>query len=131
MGNLDYDSDVFLARYPEFTSVSESSLLAYWEEAYDFFGGADSLVSDEGKRRRLLNMLTAHIAAVNGALAADGMPLPVGKVSQASKGSVSASFEFIQPGTHSWYTQTQYGAAFWQATLNLRRFRYVSQPTVW
>ena len=29
----------------------------------------------------------------------------------------------------SWFTQTSYGAAFWQATAYLRSFRYVARPT--
>jgi hypothetical protein len=83
------------------------------------------------RRAILLNMLTAHVAYIGGALSAEGMPRPVGRLSQAGEGSVSAAFEGVPPGSAQWFQQSQYGAAFWQATSNLRGFRYISRPTVY
>jgi hypothetical protein len=79
----------------------------------------------------LLNMLVAHISSLSGDLSADGQAQPVGRVSQAAEGTVSASFEGVPPtpGTGAWFQQTQYGAAFWQATASLRGMRYRSRPT--
>lgn len=87
-----------------------------------------SPVQDLNRRAVLLNMLTAHVACLAGALG-NGQARPVGRVSNASKGSISTGLEYIQPGTHSWFTQTQYGAAFWQATASLRGFSYIPNPT--
>lgn len=120
----------FKARYPEFAAVSDATLQACFDEAGMYLSNADnSPVQNLARRAILFNMLTAHIAFIGGKLNADGMPRPVGRTSNASEGSVSVGFEYLTPGTHAWFTQSQYGAAFWQATTCLRGFRYIAQPT--
>lgn len=129
MAVVSFDPAKFKARYPEFSTVADLTLGACFDEAGLFLSNTDSSpVQDVTRRALLLNMLTAHIATLGGVLAADRLPNPVGRVSSAAEGSVSASFEYLQPGKHAWFTQTQYGAAFWQATTNLRTFRYVPCP---
>lgn len=121
----------FLGRYPEFTALNTANparLPALFQEAGLYLSNTDcSPVSDVVRRGLLLNMLTAHISFLGGDLSADGQARPVGRMSQASEGSVSASFEGVTPtpGTGPWFAQTQYGAAFWQATSSLRGARYV------
>ena len=125
-----FDPAAFKARYPEFAPVSNQTLCACFTEAGLYLSNAStSPVQNLVRRRVLLNMLTAHIAYIGGMLSADAMPRPVGRVAQASEGSVSASFENLTPGSASWFQQSQYGAAFWQSTTSLRGFRYVPQPT--
>ena len=127
-----FDPAAFKARYPEFAAVADPTLAACFDEAGLYLSNADnSPVQNLTRRAVLLNMLTAHIAALGGALSSDGQPRPVGRVSQASEGSVSAAFEGVPPtpGSGAWFQQSQYGAAFWQATSNLRGFRYIAQPT--
>lgn len=125
-----FDSAAFKARYPEFAAVSDDLLSACFEEASLYLSNADnSPVQNVTRRAVLLNMLTAHIAALGGALSSDGQPRPVGRISSAAEGSVSASMEYMAPGSSAWFAQTQYGAAFWQATSSLRGFRYIPQPT--
>lgn len=122
----------FIARYPEFSAVSQTRLGLLFTEAGLYLNNTDcSPVSDVTRRGVLLNMITAHISYINGDLSADGQTRPVGRVSQAAEGSVSASFEGVlpTPGSGAWYQQSQYGAAFWQATSNLRSFRYRPRPT--
>ena len=132
MAAVVFDPTAFKARYPEFAAVADATLTAYFTEAGLYLSNANnSPVRNLTRRAILLNMLTAHVAYIGGALSADGMPRPVGRVSQAGEGSVSAAFEYLTPGTAAWFTQTQYGAAFWQATSSLRGFRYVSRPTVY
>lgn len=132
MAAVVFDPTAFKARYPEFAAVSDATLTACFMEAGLYLSNADnSPVQNLTRRATLFNMLTAHVAYLGGLLSADGMPRPVGRVSQASEGSVSAAFEFLTPGTAAWFTQTQYGAAFWQATSGLRGFRYIAQPTVY
>ena len=127
-----FSSSTFLARYPEFSSVSTDLLSAYFTEAGLYLDNTDnSIVQNTTTRLLLLNMLTAHIAMLNGALSADGLPLPVGRISNASEGSVSTALDYIEPGTEAWFVQTQYGAAFWQASLRYRLARYIPRPTVW
>lgn len=123
----------FLTRYPQFTNVSPNKLTTYFADAgILYLNNTDrSHVQNVAKRTLLLYMLTAHLSDINGDLTADGQPKPVGRVSQAAEGTVSASFEGVPPtpGTGAWFQQTQAGAAFWQATSALRGFRYFPQPT--
>jgi hypothetical protein len=128
MPAVTFDPATFKARYTEFAAVSDSRLNLFFDEATLYLANADKPVTNEGRRLTLFNMLTAHIAYLAGALA-DGMPRPVGRVSQASEGSVSASFEDVTPGSAAWFQQSQYGAAFWRATSSLRGFRYIAQAT--
>lgn len=79
-----------------------------------------SIVQDATHRAVLLNMLTAHIAA----LASREL---VGRVSQASEGSVAVTADMGPvSGSQAWLVQTRYGAAYWSATVKYRSFRYVS-----
>ena len=130
MAAVVFDPTAFKARYPEFAAVPDATLTACFMEAGLYLSNADnSPVQNLTRRATLFNMLTAHVAYLGGLLSADGMPRPVGRVSQASEGSVSASFEGPPPGSAQWFQQSQYGASFWQATSSLRGFRYLAQPT--
>lgn len=133
MAAVAFDVAKFKARYPEFAAVSSVVLRDYFTEACIYLANADNPVRNEERRLLLLNMLTAHVGYLGGALSADGMPRPVGQLSQASEGSVSASFDSVPatPGSGAWFAQSQYGAAFWQATTSLRSMRYVPCPTTW
>ena len=132
MGVVVFNAANFRARYPEFAAVPTATLSAYFSEATLYLDNTDgSPVDSLVRREMLLNMLTAHVGCLSGALSPDGNQLPVGRVSAGAEGSVSASLEYMTPGTHSWFTQTQYGAAYWQATLNYRRFTYIPQPTTY
>lgn len=122
----------FKARYPVFNSVADSILTACFDEAGLYLANTDaSPVQDVTRRKPLLWMLTAHIAYLGGALAADGQPRPVGRLNSATEGSVSIGTEYmtLTPGTGPWFQQTQWGASFWQATTSLRGFRYIPNPT--
>jgi Protein of unknown function (DUF4054) len=131
MAQVVFDSAIFKARYPEFAAVNNDLLQVYFDESTIYLSNTDaSPVSDIERRRVLLYMLTAHIATIGGALGVGGAK-PVGRVSAGNEGSVGASLEYMMPGTHSWFTQTQYGASFWQATISLRCFRYRPCPTVY
>ena len=130
MAAVVFDPTAFKARYPEFAAVPDATLTACFMEAGLYLSNADnSPVQNLTRRATLLNMLTAHVAYLGGLLSADGMPRPVGRVSQASEGSVSAAFEGPPPGSAQWFQQSQYGAAFWQATSGLRGMRYIPCPT--
>lgn len=122
----------FKARYPVFNSVSDALLAACFDESGLYLSNTDaSPVQDVTRRKLLLWMLTAHIAFLGGALAADGQPRPVGRLSSATEGSVSISTDYLSPtpGSGAWFQQTSWGASFWQATSALRGFRYMPRPT--
>lgn len=123
----------FILRYPQFANVSQTKLQADFADAgLLYLSNTDcSPVQNVAKRTLLLYMLTAHISELNGDLSADGQFKPVGRVSQAAEGSVSAALDFNPqtPGTGPWFQQTQAGASFWAATANKRTMRYSPRPT--
>lgn len=135
MAVAQFNLGIFLARYPIFTAFNAANpgaLAAMFSEAGFYLNNSDcSIVQDVNKRLVLLNMLTAHIAFIGGALAADGQARPVGVLSSAGEGSVNATFENQQfdPGSPAWYQQSQYGAAFWQATAPYRSMVYSPRAT--
>jgi Protein of unknown function (DUF4054) len=118
----------WIARYPEFKQVEQSTAQEYFGEATLYLrNDGTGPVRDAPTQLRLLNMLTAHIAALN-APSADGEPASplVGRVSNASEGSVSVQTENdYPPGTVQWYQQTKYGSAFWAATVAYRSVHYL------
>ena len=90
-----------------------------------------SRVINVTQRQSLLWMLTAHIAVLSGAIDCGSSVRPVGRVSSAEEGSVSSELDYMgmTPGSGPWYNQTQYGASYWQATVNYRGFRYRARAT--
>lgn len=128
MGIVVFDPFAFKVRYPAFNAVSNPALQGCFDDATLYLSNKDtSPVQCLARRAQLLNMLTAHIATLGGLLSPGGSAQPVGRVSQASEGSVSASLDYVPatPGSGAWFNQTQYGATFWQATSSLRGMRYL------
>lgn len=128
MATAAFNYAAWTTRYPEFGAVSEQLAALFFSEATLYLDNTDaSPVQDVSKRLMLLNMLTAHIAALSGAGGRDaGM---VGRVSSASEGSVSVSTDSgLAAGTAPWFQQTSYGLSFWQATKTYRSATYVAAP---
>jgi hypothetical protein len=121
-----FDYTVWSARYPELAAAVDAPMAAiYFDEAGLYLNNTDaSPVSDATKRGVLLNMLTAHIAAMN----MTGSSALVGRINSATEGSVTVAAEYQVPGTAAWYAQTKYGAAYWQATMAYRMAKYVAPP---
>jgi len=122
MAVVTFNYPAWVTRYPEFKDTVPAPLAtAYFSEAclYCDNSGAGP-VTDAAKLALLLNMLTAHIAA----LASQDL---VGRITDATEGSVSvsASMGDAVPGNRAWYLQTKYGAAYWQATAALRTMTYI------
>lgn len=136
MGVAVWNPGLFLARYSEFMTAynnNPSKFASYFVEAGLYMNNTPtSWMQDIPTRLLLLNMLVAHISFLAGDLSADGQSRPVGRVSAAGEGSVNATFDFTPatPGSGAWFAQSQYGAAFWQATSNRRGARYVSRQMV-
>lgn len=139
---VSFNYDAWIARYPEFSAVTSASAEQYFAEAtiYHANNGAGP-VATATLQSALLNMLTAHIAWLssprdeNGRPDSSGSQLAsplVGRISNASEGSVSVQTEFgdSTPGTVAWFNQTQYGASYWQATRQFRTMRYRPGPCV-
>jgi len=133
MAQVVFDPAAFKIAYPEFAATANGFLQTCFDIATLYLSNEDcSVVQDITKRQSLLWMLTAHIAALRGALnpaGAAGGPGPVGRISSATEGSVSISTDFPSNPTNAWFIQTAYGAMFWQATSSLRGFRYRPRAT--
>lgn len=123
-----FDFAAWSARYPELGAVGSTLAASFFSEATLYLDNTDaSPVTDAGQRLVLLNMLTAHIAALAGFGGRD--PGMVGRVSSASEGSVSISADAgALPGSAAWYQQTSYGMSYWQATKPFRSAVYVPAP---
>jgi len=126
MAVVIFNVDVFKERYPEFAGISDGLLKSYFAEATIFLNNTDSSpVTDVDIREVYLNMLVAHIAALNSDVYQRLSSGLVGRISSASEGSVSVSVDAGSSSPDSWwYLQTSYGAEYWQATSPYRKMVY-------
>jgi hypothetical protein len=119
----------FTLRYPEFSTLSQALLQIYFNEA-GFYCRNDGAgpVSDQTTLDTFMNMLTAHIAALNGGVSGQAASQLVGRINSAGEGSVRVSTEMkVDPGA-AWFMQTKYGAAYWQASLPYRLGGHFVRP---
>jgi hypothetical protein len=128
-------------QFPELAAVSQNDAQGFFNEATMFCrndGGGP--VSNAMMQTQLLYMLTAHIASLRrqgqGA-PSPGSPIvpnsPVGRINNASEGSVSIQTDYGTGVTtkQAWYLQTKYGAEYWEMSAPYRTMRYrpgVAQP---
>lgn len=132
MSAVAFRYQAWAARYPELACVvAEPLATAYFAEAGLYCDNtAGSRITDDsvgGTRETLLNMVTAHIAALNNPTSS---PL-VGRISNATEGSVTVGTQNdYPPGSAQWWQQTKYGAAWWAATAQYRTARYFSGPAI-
>jgi len=126
MAIVVFDIGLFRARYPEFSSVEDDAVSACWNEGGIYLDNTDSSpVANITERAVLLNMLAAHVCAMNFGVGGDAPSGLVGRISSATQGSVSVSAEYgPASGSKEWFIQTKYGAAYWQATARYRMPQY-------
>lgn len=136
-GVVTFDETKFLLRYPQFTAFSEANpgaLQLRFDEVTAFYinNTPTSIVRDTTERALLINYAIAHVLQLEGVNTAAGQGSTagqVGRVSSATEGSVSASLDMGSvPNTAAWWLQTQYGAAYWNATAKYRTVRYARAP---
>lgn len=131
MSVVTFDYDTWIARYPEFQNIGAKLAGLYFNEAtLHVDNNGSSVITDAGQLELLLMMATAHIAQLNsGSTDLEKSPL-VGRINNASEGSVSVQTDSqYPPGSAQWWQQTQYGASFWAATSRFRSFQYYGGPT--
>jgi hypothetical protein len=131
----------WIAGFPAFANCSPTQGQAWFDRAGLYCeNNVCNPAASAGILETLLYLLTSHLAQLyaprdeNGCPAQSGSPPPpiVGRINSASEGSVSVGAEWDGSGSPSeaFFTQTQYGAEFWQATAQFRTMRYAAQPTV-
>lgn len=136
-GQVSFSYQDWLAAYPAFAGRVSA------EQAESFFQLAELILNNTGsspvrdmtRRRTLLWLLVAHQAqlfATNGTVqsgsSATGSPAapPVGRISSATQGAVSITLDgSALPRQAGWFSQTQYGLMFWQATAPYRQMRFL------
>lgn len=121
----------FQAAYPAFSTLTPEQVQSLFDVATIFLRndgtGPCRVVATQ---TRLLYMLTAHLAQLTYGANGGGNAGMVGRISSASEGSVLVGTEFDGPPNAAWFSQTQYGATFWQATVAYRMVAgYVPGPT--
>lgn len=117
----------FIAAYPAFAAVNPALLQSGFDIATLFLNNSCcSIVQNAKVREQLLYMVTAHVAALlqgeNG-LAPSGI---VGRIASATEGStaISADYAANMSMSEAYFSQTKYGAMFWQATTVYRSMHY-------
>jgi hypothetical protein len=128
---VTFNYTTWAARYPEFSTVQQMTAQEYFDEATVYVNNTPNslLAGNIPLLTTVLNMLTAHIAALS-ALGPDGQLAStlVGRISNATEGAVSVATDFQVSGLAAWFSQTRYGAAAWQALAQYRTARYVRKP---
>lgn len=126
----------FKATWPEFAGVTDARCTSLFNiAATSYLDNTDnSPVMDVAERTSLFYLLVGHLLVLFGAnptVRADGTlnNQPPGRISSATQGTVSTSFELrgpAQSALQGWYEQTEYGLSYWAATGKYRRFTYVA-----
>lgn len=137
---ITYSHATWVAQFPEFAAVTDAMGQNYFTRATFLCqnNAQNPTAGTPGMLESLLYLLTSHIAWLNaprdaaGNPAATGSPPPpiVGRIDQASEGSVSVHAEMGDANdgspSQAWYMQTRYGAEYWAATAGVRTFRYAA-----
>lgn len=118
----------FKAAYPEFAAISDARCTTMFTMAAQaILDNTDNApVMDLDYRTQLFWLLVAHLLTLF-AVGADGSERPVGRVSNATEGTVSVGFDFeLPPGSAMapWFNQTKYGALYWMMTAQFRSMKY-------
>lgn len=134
MAVVVFDPAAFKVAFPQFLLVPDARLTAIFNNVgWTILDNTDaSIVVNVSQRSALLDLLVAHILTLYGWATDDGTVVPgsgtVGRVSQATEGSVSATLEYHAPASagEAWFNQTPFGAMYWVMTAQFRSFRYVA-----
>lgn len=132
MAVVAFNYGTWLTRFPEFTTTPNIAAVAalMFQEASLYISNTDrSPVADLTIRGLILNLMTAHLVAINYGVGAQAPSPLVGRIDSAAEGSVNVhvAFSSAPSGSKDWYSQTKYGAQVWAATAPFRAFRYI-QP---
>jgi len=133
MSVVVFDYIAFITQFSQFATIPQPILSMYFTMAGDYVNNTDcSPVPDcppqAGLRTRVLNLLTAHLAAIfSGVNGQPPSPL-VGRISDAAEGSVNVGTTLeIKSQSAQWFLTTPWGFAAWQALAPFRTAIYVAK----
>lgn len=116
--------------FPQFSSLSEDQVVNGALPLAELYcrndGGGP--VSSSAVQTNLLNLMVAHICQLLYGVNGQGPSGIVGRITDATEGSVSVSADFPSTPSNAWFLQTPFGAAFWQATAVYRTMRFMPGP---
>lgn len=129
---VGFDYASWMNLFPEFAYVSAPQAAMYFDIATTAHrNDVNGPIDDAAKQLQFLNIVTAHVAALFAPKRPGGDPANplVGRVASASEGSVSVSADFsgLAPSA-VWWSQTRYGAMYWQLTKVYRSATVVLGP---
>lgn len=130
-GVATFEYYIWSFKYPELAAwVPKGAAESFFDEATLYLDNtARSAIRDVKQRAVILGMITAHIAKLRAPIKGKEASPLVGRISNASEGSVSVAAELNVPaGSPQWYAQTQYGLGAWQAMGRVRGLRYLPGP---
>jgi hypothetical protein len=129
-GTVIFDYTYWSAKYPALAaSVTEAVAQVWFDEAGTLYlnNSPASRVQDLPTRAIILGQLTAHLILLNVPINGQASSGLVGRISNASEGSVSVAVQNeYPPGSAQWFQQTIPGSSAWQAMSNYRAARYIS-----
>lgn len=119
------------ALFPQFSNLIQDQVtgpILTLAEQYNRNDGGGP-VNDPCVATQLLNLMVAHVAQLLFGSTTQPLSPLVGRISDASEGSVSLGTEFPTTPSNAWFLQTQFGAAWWQLSLPFRLGRYIPKIT--
>src|SRR4051812_40368147 len=114
---VDFDYAAWSALFPQFSTITQqqvSGLVLPIAEQYCRNDGGGP-VTTAAIQTNLLNLMVAHCCQLLFGVNGNAPSEIVGRISDATEGSVSVSTEFPTTPTNAWFVQTPWGAMFWQA----------------
>lgn len=125
---ITFDYAAWQAAYPLLATVPSADATGYFNLATMLFrNDGTSPAPTVAMQTTLLYLLTAHMAKLFAPQSQGGQAAGiVGRISNASEGSVSVQTEYSSQisDSQAFYIQTTYGALFWQMTAVFRTMRY-------
>jgi len=129
MATASFNYPAFIARFPEFSTVAQATVEAYFAEIVVRLPTIATLTGDpttDATNGLLLNLATAHLTALYSGINGNSPSAIVGRIDDATQGSVHVHADAgeVPKAAVYWY-QTKYGADFWQQSQQRRTFHYV------
>jgi hypothetical protein len=110
----------WVAQYPELGGVGQTQAQSYANQAMLMI--PLDQIADPAQQTIILNAATAHFAKIFETFGGQSPSGLVGRVGNATEGSVSVGTVYTTPtsDTQAFWSQTPYGAFVWVATLRYR-----------